>query len=122
MPDLPAVTGWEALIISIGTAATTVAGIFGLQTKTQKGVRTNHDNSRTEIRALQDRCKDLENEVKGLKEKNKELAQDMRDAEHRQSEMSKVLFSKMDTMNETLVAIRVALGIKDVTDAKGKVR
>lgn len=121
MPDGPMLTGWEALIVAVSTAATTVAGIFGVQAKVQKGVRSSHDKSRTDIRILQDRCKDLENEVKGLKEKNKELAQDMRDAEQRQSEMSKVLFTKMDAMNNTLIAIRVALGIKEVTDAQGKI-
>lgn len=116
MPEIGGYNIWDAATavgIAIGSAFVTLGGMLGFQRKNAVGVDTRHDNSRTAIRALQDRCKDLENEVRHLKEKVTDQATLIKEAEAKQDALAKLMFDKLDTMNETLVAIRVALGIAE---------
>lgn len=109
----------EAVGIAVSAALATLGGMLGIQKKQARSGEDRHDNSRAAIRALQDRCKDLENEVDNLKEKVASQAVMIKEAEHKQETLARLMFEKLDAMNETLIAIRVALGIKEATHGKG---
>lgn len=111
MPEVPSYNVWEGVVVSLTTALVTLAGVVGIQKKTGAQTTRSHDSSRTDIRLLQDRCKDLENDVEHLKEKIADQAKLLKEAERRVDEFSRVVFTKLEAMSEVLIEIRVALGI-----------
>lgn len=116
MPDPVHYDMWDALAavgIACGSALTTLGGLIGIQKKNGLGVKTAHDKSRAEIRDLQNRCRDLENDVENLQEKVKTQGEVMKEYERKKEAFETLIFAKLDTMGETLVAIRVAVGIAE---------
>lgn len=104
---------FESIGVGIGSALGTLFTVLGLQKKASNKVATAHGTDRTEIRKLQDRCKDLEHDVANLTEKITAQAERMMEAERRHADVTRLMFNKLDTMNETLIEIRVAVGIQE---------
>lgn len=116
MPEIGGYNVWDAVAaigIALSSALATLGGMLGIQRKNGTTADTQNDKNSHAIGELKDRCRDLENEVTHLKETITSQAALIKEAEQKQEALARLMFEKLDKMNETLVAIRIALGIAE---------
>ena len=116
MPEIGGYNVWDAVAavgIALSSALVTLGGMLGIRRKNGTTDEDRHDRNSHAIGELKDRYRDLENEVTHLKETIASQAVLIKEAEQKQEAFARLMFEKLDKMNETLVTIRIALGIAE---------